>query len=140
MQSRNEYLNLHTGSPNPPSATDTQPVAPSGGQEALRRPTYIVDLVITLPASHSALSIALSACGLSLGAISGCGCGTDEVGRLTGALVEQVPDHDQAIVASGCKCASSGRGPFDAIYCSGMASQLEQSLPWLSNVKDANTV
>ena len=100
----------HTQTPYTSTASDPEPVVSSRSQEALWRPTEAIDLVVAFPRAGSTLGVAFAARRyiplLTLGAI-GCRYRTiHKTGSLVRALVQQVPNHHEAVVATRSKGAT----------------------------------
>jgi hypothetical protein len=55
-------------------------------------------------------------------------------------LVDQVPGHDERVVASGREQATFMRRPLDAVEVALMAAEFEQSRSGLAHVEDADDV
>jgi hypothetical protein len=54
--------------------------------------------------------------------------------------VNEIPGHDEGIVAAGSEQAAFVRRPFDAIEVALVAAQLEECGSWLAHVEDADDV
>lgn len=54
--------------------------------------------------------------------------------------VQQVPDEDEGVVATGGEHAAARGVPLDAVYGGGVAAQLEEGLARLPDVEDADDV
>lgn len=54
--------------------------------------------------------------------------------------VDEIPGHDEGIVAAGSEQAALVGRPFDAVEVALVAAQLEESSSWLAHVEDADDV
>ena len=100
-------------------------------QHAFRRKADIANLVLALPARAGALDGDVADVGaVAVYAWEDC----------LVLLVDQIPGHDEGIVATGCEHASLVRRPFDAVEVALVAAELEKGCAWLADVQDADQI
>jgi len=52
--------------------------------------------------------------------------------------MEEIPDENQTVIATGCEHASTARTPFDAIDTRGVTTKFKKSLSWLAYIENPN--
>lgn len=113
--------------PDATSSTDTKPLALVAAE--VRHPAQVADLIVALPAGDGAAAPILAAS-------AAVDCRSARGARLT----HEVPDEDLTVVAARSERATAVWRPLYAVDGAAVAAELQQGLPGLTNVENANGV
>ena len=124
-------ISLQFDAPYTPARTNTKPIAALRSQHALRREADIADLVLATPAGAGTFAGDFA----SVSAVA-----VDARENRLVLRVDEIPGHDEGIVAAGSEQAAFVGRPLDTVEIALVAAQLEECGSWLTHIEDADDV